>query len=121
MVNIMIVDDNVEALKLIERGLKIAGHTAVKASSAMEALSVLNSGEEKIDLILTDYAMPETNGLELLKKIKKIHPELPVVMMTAYSEKRMVIDAMRSNCNGFLEKPFGYEELMGEIERLFNQ
>jgi DNA-binding NtrC family response regulator len=119
MVNIMIVDDNVEALKLLERGLKIAGHTPIKAASAKEALMHLQSGKAEIDMVLTDYAMPEINGLELLKKIKETQPLLPVIMMTAYSEKRMVIEAIRSNCNGFIEKPFSYKELMTEIERIF--
>jgi DNA-binding NtrC family response regulator len=119
MVHILVVDDNVEALRLIERGLKIAGHMAIKASSGEEALMHLQRCEPKIELMLTDYTMPKMNGLELLKKVKEMRPLLPVIIMTAYSEKRMVIEAIRSNCNGFIEKPFAYEELMTEIARVF--
>lgn len=121
MVHIMIVDDNVEALGLIERGLRMGGHTAIKASSGQEALEQLHCGGNGIDLILTDYTMPQMNGLVLLKKIKELRPLLPVIIMTAYSEKRMVIEAIRSDCNGFIEKPFTYEELMTEIERVFRR
>jgi len=118
MVHIMIVDDNLEALRVIERGLKIAGHRTTKAASGEEALKHLQHSGKKIDLMLTDYTMPKMNGLELLKTAKGISPLLPVIIMTAYSEKRMVIEAMLNSCNGFIEKPFTYEELMTEITRI---
>jgi DNA-binding NtrC family response regulator len=117
----MIVDDNIELLKLIERGLRIGGHASIKASSGEEALEYLRNSCLEIDLILSDYIMPQMNGLELLKKIKKIRPLLPVIIMTAYSEKRMVIEAIKGSCSGFIEKPFSHEELMTEIARIVHQ
>ncbi len=61
--------------------------------------------------------MPGLDGMQLLKKIRKNHTSLPVIMMTGYGEKALVIDAIRNRCDGFIEKPFSLDELLSEIQR----
>jgi len=70
-----------------------------------------------VDMVITDYAMPEMNGLSLLKNIRKSDRKLPVIMMTAYGDKGIVIDALRNRCDSFIEKPFTLGQLMKETER----
>jgi rubrerythrin len=71
--------------------------------------------EPGIDLVLTDYAMPGMNGLELLQKIRYNHTRMPVVLVTAYGDEAMLDDAKEHHCNGFLNKPFSLEALLEEI------
>ena len=88
----------------------------MEALSAQDALTCL-AEKEGIDLVLTDFAMPGMNGLELLKKIRETHEFIPVIMMTAFGNKDVVADAIRNRCDGFLDKPFTLEKLLEEIDR----
>ena len=120
--NILIVDNNAVWLETLKRGLNIGGHEVMKAMSANEALMNLsNPNTPGIDLVLTDYVMPEMNGIELLKEIRKNFGPLPVVIMTAYVEKVLLIDAFRNNCNGFIEKSSTLDQLMQEIKRVMKK
>ncbi len=115
--NILVVDDETVQLESLRRGLKTNGYDVLEALSAEEALAMLEREGSTIDMILTDYVMPGMNGIEFLKKIREKHPSLPVVMMTAYGAKDLVINALRNRCDSFIEKPFTLEELINEIER----
>ncbi|NVL89431.1 MAG: response regulator [Desulfobacterales bacterium] len=122
--NILVVDDEKVQLETLKRGLRSKGHEVAGALSAKDAIRHLEDSTlrhlkngAKIDLVLTDYSMPEMNGLELLKRIRKDHGSLPVIMMTAYGEKDLIIDALRNRCDSFIEKPFTLDQLMQEIER----
>ena len=104
--NILVVDDEAEQLNSLRVGLKSWGFKVFEALNAEDALKHLNHGPEKIDIVITDYVMPGMNGMELLKKIREKNNTLPVILMTAYGEKDLVIDALRNSCNSFIEKPF---------------
>jgi CheY-like chemotaxis protein len=120
--NILIVDNNALWLETLKRGLNIGGHEVVEAMSANEAMMNLsNPNTHGIDLVLTDFVMPEMNGIELLKEIRKNFGSLPVVIMTAYVEKVLLIDAFRNHCNGFIEKSFTLDQLMQEINRVMEK
>ena len=114
---VLVVDDEPIQIETIGRGLQSKGYDVIKAMNADEALSIIRDDKPRIDLVITDYSMPGTNGLELLKKIRETHQTLPAIMMTAYSDKELVIDALHHRCDSFLEKPFTLEELMRETER----
>ncbi len=115
---ILIVDDEAEQLDSLRVGLKSSGFKVFEALNAEDALKLLNHGPEKIDIVITDYAMPGMNGMELLKKLREKNKTLPVILMTAYSKKDLVIDALRNSCDGFIEKPFTLDQLLKEIDRV---
>jgi signal transduction histidine kinase len=116
--NILVVDDEIIQVKSLTRGLRSRGHHAFQALSAQEALNLLDNDDNAIDLVITDYAMPVMNGIELTQHVRRNHGNLPVIMMTAYGQKDLVIDALRNHCNSFIEKPFTLDQLMQEIDRV---
>lgn len=121
----IVVDDEIVQVESLRRGLSSRGYQVVEALNAKEALKHLNgdnniglAGEDNnIDLVITDYAMPGMNGIEFLKELRKRYRSLAVIMMTAYGEKAIVIEALRNHCDGFIEKPFTLDQLICEIER----
>jgi len=114
---ILLVDDEPEQLRSLRVGLTTKGFVTLGVSSAQEAIRCLEQEPDRFGLVLTDYAMPDINGLELLEKVKTISP-IPVIMMTAFGEKSLVIKALRFGCNGFIEKPFTLEQVSEEIWRV---
>ena len=119
--NILVVDDEEVQIETLKRALRSKGYQVFKALNAIEALEQLNAMTYRIDMVLTDYVMPGKDGIELLKKIRETHGELPVIIMTAYGEKGVLIDAIRNRCDGFIEKPFNVDQLINEIERVMSR
>lgn len=118
---ILVVDDEIMQLKNLKIGLQTECHSVVTAQSAEEALEqVEKAGDEPFDLIITDYLMPDISGLDLLKTLRKKEPFIPVILMTAYGKKDLLIEAMQHQCNGFIEKPFSLEKILLEIARVKN-
>jgi len=114
---ILVVDDEIDEVESLSRGLRSKGHHVLQALNAQEALNHIHNDSNRIDLVITDWAMPMMNGMELLRDIRKNHGNLPVIMMTAYGRKDLIIDALRNRCDCFIEKPFTLEQLLNEIER----
>jgi putative two-component system response regulator len=116
--NILVVDDEAVMIESIRLGLENNGYRVFEALSAQQALHQLDHGGHHIDLVATDYSMPTMNGIDLLKVVRRSHPSLPIMLMTAYAETSLVIDALKNHCDGFIEKPFSLDQLVAEIERI---
>ena len=117
---ILVVDDEIDMQKLLKRSLESAMDCKVETASSGEmALQML--AKSHFDLVLTDIKMPGMSGLELLDLIKKGHPDLTVVMMTAYGEVEMAVEAMRSGAYDFITKPFDHDALIVRLEKAFER
>lgn len=116
--NILVVDDEEIMLDSIKIGLTNNGHQVATVLNALHALEQISSQDQKIDLVITDYLMPEMTGLELLKAIRENHPALPVIIITAYTETGLVIEALKNHCDSFITKPFNLDQLIAEIDRV---
>ncbi len=117
--NVLIVDDDIVQLETLRRGLRSRGHKVLEALNADEALKQFGRPKHtQIDLVLSDYIMPGMNGLDLLKRIRQDYSSLPFIIMTAYGEKDLVIEALRNRCDSFIEKPFTLDQLMDEVDRV---
>ena len=83
--------------------LKSANYVCTAAESGKEALSLLSSGEE-FELMLSDLMMPGMDGIEGTRRMKDLHPELAVLMLTVYDDDRRIFDALCAGACGYLLK-----------------
>ncbi len=89
------------------------------ADSASDAFNHL--ANHQVDLVLLDIKMPEMNGLEALKVIRKRHPETSVVMLTAYPTEDNVRRSIKSGANGVIAKPFEVDELRNYVDKALSE
>ena len=111
--NILVVDDDLHILEVIEARLLSAGYQVVKVDSGKKALESLQ--ENPIDLMISDMKMPELSGMELLGKVRKIRPELPVVFLTAYGTINGAVESIKAGAVDYLTKPFKGNQLVDKI------
>jgi signal transduction histidine kinase len=110
---ILVVDDDRDVRRLAVAGLESLGYSIVEGESGQDALKALASSNG-IDLILVDFAMPEQNGLEVIRLVKEKRPELPVVLMTGYAD---AVGLQSGAATGpILKKPFTISELAARID-----
>jgi len=103
-VRILVVDDENDILEAIRTHLEMDGYQVEVTNSAIKALEMLR--ETHFQIVLTDINMPEMDGLELLEKIKEIHGETIVIMITAYSSIMKVLNSRIHGAADYLLKPF---------------
>ncbi len=113
---VLVADDSGVMRKIIIRSLNAVGVTdVVEAADGAEGWEKLQS--ERVDLILTDWNMPNVNGLEFLRKIRESGSDLPVIMITTEAEKAKVIEAIQAGVTDYLCKPFESEELREKLDK----
>ena len=106
---ILIVEDEAKMRRLLELNLGEQGFTTHAVADAEAGLKLL--GQEKVDLVVTDFRLPGMNGLEFLQAIKRVNASLPVVMMTAYGSVESAVEAMKLGASDYVLKPFSLEEM----------
>jgi len=113
MEKILIVDDDVSVLKVLQMRLESAQYAVVAASETREAKKRLE--EETFDIALFDLRLAEGSGIDLMKGIRDIDPELPVIILTAYGTIESAVEAMKEGAYSYLTKPFDTRELLVQI------
>ncbi len=118
MKKILIVDDSKSILEAISFGLEESGFEIEKAVNGRDALSRFDGA--KFDLLLTDFHMPEMNGLDLIKQVRKIdeYKYLPILVLTTETQKDVIMQAKQAGATGWLVKPFNMEKLVATIRRV---
>lgn len=113
---LLVVDDEEANRDLLSRRLKRAGFAVELASSAHEALEVIE--REKIDLVLLDYMMPEMNGIDLLRLLRatQSQSDLPVIMVTAVNDSVRVVEALSIGANDYVTKPIDFPVALARVE-----
>jgi len=115
MDTILIVDDEKNYLVVLEALLSPEGYEIMTSNKGQDALRLIR--EADVDLVLTDMKMPGMSGMDLLEEAKKIKPEVPVIMMTAYGTIEMAVEAMKKHAYDYITKPFQNEELKLTIRK----
>jgi cyclic di-GMP phosphodiesterase len=113
---ILVVDDEEAIREIVSSMLTFSGYSCLQAASGMEALAVLNSGEE-FELMLSDLMMAELDGIGLLERTKERFPDMPVVMVTAVHDISVALAALRNGAYDYLLKPFERDQLLATVGR----
>ena len=106
---ILVVDDDEGVRQVLGQSLKEAGHVVTAVDSGEKAIATLRETEP--DLVILDMVLPRVDGLEVLKEIVTLRPELPVVMITGYASVETAIKAMKMGAIDYVVKPFRMEEV----------
>ncbi|SDT86923.1 sigma-54-dependent transcriptional regulator [Desulfobacula phenolica] len=115
---VLIVDDETAIIESLEGILSDDGFEVIHAFNGYEALKKIET--ESPDIVLLDIWMPGMDGIETLKEIKKITPNLPVVMITGHGTIESAVDATKSGAYDFLEKPLSIDKVMVTINNALN-
>ncbi len=102
-----------EALEVLSHFLESKGSQVLKAGTAGEGLKLFAAQEP--DAIFLDIMLPDKNGLEMLKEIKGIDPDMPVIMVTGYKDAEKVVDAFRAGAFDCLLKPINFDYLSNDV------
>ena len=116
--HVLVVDDEALYRRALERILTRVGHEVLTAREGSEAVTIVAT--QPVDLVLCDVKMPGINGLELVRQLRDLAPDLPCIVITGYSTAETSIEALRAGAYWYLEKPFEQERL-DVIRRLVDQ
>jgi two-component system NtrC family response regulator len=106
---ILLIDDEPSQVTSITSFLKRRAYSVLAAGSGREGIGILE--RTRVDLVLTDFRMPDMNGLEVIKGVKEINPEVPVIVITAFSDPQDAVQVMKEGAFDYLSKPIDLEEL----------
>lgn len=112
---ILIVDDEAGVRETLSEMIESLGYQVMVAESGVEALDRVKT--EKVDLIITDLSMPRMNGLELIVKSKRISPNIPIAVISAYGNVENTTYALTRGAYSFIAKPFGMSQIKELIRK----
>jgi DNA-binding NtrC family response regulator len=116
---VMIVDDEERFLATTSKLLTRKGYEVITAASGAEALRHL--GEFTVHVVVLDVKMPGMNGIAALKEIKKISPDVQVILLTGHATVESAVEGLNAGANDYLVKPCNLDELIQKINHAFEK
>lgn len=120
MKKIMIVDDDPNIVELVKKILDLEGYESIGAVSAKDAIEILDKNWKEIDVVICDYMMPEMDGLEFVKNVKKnpLFNDIKIIMLTAIDTFDVIKKSMVLGVKDYIIKPFDPQEIISALERI---
>lgn len=118
-IKVLVVDDFATMRRIVTNLLNKLGFTnIVEAEDGLQGFNLAKNGE--FDLIISDWNMPNLNGLDMVKQIRKldIGAKVPILMVTAESKREQIIAAAQAGVNGYIVKPFNEQTLREKLEKI---
>src|SRR4249920_1373027 len=114
---ILVGEDEMEVRGYLEMALKCLGYSVERAQDGDEVLACLQSSRSEICAVLLDLTMPNRDGIDTLREIRRIRPNLPVIVISGDASPLSVVAAMKTGATDFLSKPVLHEQLREALER----
>ena len=117
---VLVVEDQSEARAMMKQMMLEMGITQIfEASDGREALSFIDSAYDFIDMVICDWNMPAMTGMELLRQLRTVDPDLPFLMVTGRGDKDSVVEAKSSGVSAYIRKPFSPLQLEAKLRVLY--
>lgn len=113
---ILVVDDEKLKRMTLRDDLRESNYDAIAVESPLIGLQLLQ--QETFDVLVTDLRMPQMHGIDFLKRVKKEHPHITVIVMTAYASVETAVEALRFGAYNYIKKPFSSDELILMLDKL---
>jgi len=117
--NVLLIDDEEQFLKVLGERLETRGLKVNTVTRGEDALTLID--DENYDAIILDLAMPGIDGIETLKRLKEINPDLEIIMLTGHATVQKGVEAMKLGAEDFLEKPVELSVLLERISEAKNK
>jgi len=115
---ILLVDDEAGTIRVEELMLKELGYSVLPALSGQQAVRLYKENMVNLDLVALDMIMPEMNGKDTYEELKRINPQVKVLLVSGYSLNKQIEELMDKGCNGFIQKPFDIVQLSQKIREV---
>ena len=117
---ILLVDDEEMIIEVNQEILKALGYKTMIARSGKEAVEIYKNNQEKINMVIMDMIIPGMSGKEFYDNLKKVDPEIKVLLSSGYSISGQATEILEHGCNGFIQKPFKLRELSVKIREVLD-
>ena len=117
---VLLLDDDLDLQELIQDYFRPRGYDFICHASAEQGLNEVirhASNPEPIDLVITDFRLPNMNGIELIEQFKKVAPHIPIILITAHSSLDLAVEAIEKGAYDFVVKPIQFPQLAISMER----
>ena len=118
---ILLVDDEEGTIRVEKLMLKKLGYSVVPALSGQEAVQLYKENKMTLDLVALDMIMPEMNGKDTYEELKRINPQVKVLLVSGYSLNKQIEELMDRGCNGFIQKPFNIVQLSQKLREVLEE
>ncbi len=119
--SVLLVDDEERILTVGREICKALGYSVITADSGKEAIKIYKNKTKKFNLVILDMIMPEMNGLETFLELKKLNPDIKVLLSTGYSIDEKAQEMLRQGCKGYILKPYSVIDFSHKLREIIEQ
>lgn len=117
--SVLVVDDQPEIRSMVREILSYAGVSRVmEAANGRDALTLIDADFDIVDLIICDWNMPSMTGIDFLRQVRTVFPDMPFLMVTGRCDKNSVMEARNAGVSAFIRKPFSPDQLEEKLRVL---
>jgi len=116
MPRILVADDDMLIRRFLQQALELGGYDVIAVADGAEAIAVIDGGGS-LDAVVTDYAMPQADGLGVISHARRVNPTLPCIIVTAFRDLDLAMQGMQAGAVGFIPKPFKAGHLLTVVGR----